>query len=249
MLTLRLDRASPIPLYYQIQQQLRDAILGGELGPGDPIPPEPTLATDTAVSRFTIRQAIDDLVREGLVVRHRGRGTFVTYSADSPTARPLATFAAAFSAQGLGPPRVVSFGESAATTADRAALDLRASDSVVHLVRVRERDGAPVAVERISIPVAVVPGLQAADLDVNSLGEVLRRRYGVEVTRAIETLKILPLDKDAAEVLDARAGTPSFCIERRSFATNRVVETRTSFIRPDRFHFELAPGQAELERD
>jgi GntR family transcriptional regulator len=249
MLTLRLDRASPIPLYYQIQQQLRDAILSGQLGPGDPIPPEPTLATDTAVSRFTIRQAIDDLVREGLVVRHRGRGTFVTYSADSPTARPLATFAAAFSAQGLGAPRIVSFNEAAATTADRSGLDLRASESVIHIVRVRDRDGAPVALERISIPGALVPGLQPTDLEANSLGEVLRRRYGIEITRAVETLKVSPLDKDAAEVLDSRAGTQVFCIERRSFATNRVVETRTSFIRPDRFHFELAPGQAELERD
>ena len=103
MLTIRLDRGSPIPLYYQIQQQLRDAILSGDLAPGDPIPPEPSLAADAAVSRFTIRQAIDDLVREGLVVRHRGRGTFVTFSAASPAAKPLSSFSEALGRLGVHP--------------------------------------------------------------------------------------------------------------------------------------------------
>src|SRR4051812_7238116 len=197
MLTIRLDRASPIPLYYQIQQQLRKAIMSGDPGPGDPIPPEPSLAADAAVSRFTIRQAIDDLVREGLVVRHRGRGTFVTFSAASPAAKPLSTFSEAFARQGItDPPAVVSFLEGPPSTSARAAFGLKSQDSVIQVTRTRSRDGALVAVERISVPSTIAPGLQEGDLDGASLGEVMRRKYGLELTRALESLRLGSLDKE-----------------------------------------------------
>jgi len=250
MLTIRLDRASPIPLYYQIQQQLRKAIMSGELGPGDPIPPETSLAADAAVSRFTIRQAIDDLVREGLVVRHRGRGTFVTFSASSPAAKPLSSFSEALGRLGVTPSDTLkSFGEGAPSPAARTAFGLRSQDAVVNIVRLRERNGEAVALEHITVPTSVAPEMRESDVHGSPIGEVLRRKYGVEVTRAHETLRVASLDKEAAESLDARSGSASFLLERQSFAGDRLVELREIQIRPDRFQFELAPSPAELERD
>lgn len=248
-ISIRLDRGSPIPLYYQIQQQLRDAIMSGSIGPGDPIPPEPTLAADAAVSRFTIRQAIDDLVREGLVVRHRGRGTFVTYSAASPAAKPLASFSEALARQGLIALTPMSFSEGPPTAQARNAFGLRAQDAVVNMARVRGRNGEPAAVEHITIPRSVAPDLQASDVSGASISELLRRKYGIELNRAHETLKVATLDKDAADALDARNGSPSFVLERQTFAGERLVELREIHIRPDRFFFELAPAPSDLERD
>jgi len=247
---IRLDRGSPIPLYYQIQQQLREAIMSGSIRPGDPIPPEPTLATDAAVSRFTIRQAIDDLVREGLVVRHRGRGTFVTFSAASPAAKPLSTFSEAFARQGVtDTPAVISFVDGPPSASARAAFGLKNQDSVVQVTRTRARHGDIVAVERISVPSAIAPGLAESDLDGASLGEVMRRKYGLELTRALESLRLTTLDKDTADLLDGRSGTPVFLLERQSFVGDQLVELREIFIRPDRFQFELAPSPTDLEKD
>jgi len=249
MLTIRLDRGSPIPLYYQIQQQLRETILSGKLGPGDPIPPEPSLAADAAVSRFTIRQAIDDLVREGLVVRHRGRGTFVTYSAASPAAKPLSSFSEALGRLGVHPSdQLKTFEEGPPSQQARSAFGLRPQDKVMNIVRVRERNGEPVALEHITVPKSVAPELNESDIDGSPVSEVLRRKYGVEVTRAHETLSVASLDKDAAESLDARSGSTSFLLERQSYAGDRLVELREIQIRPDRFQFELAPAPSDVER-
>ena len=250
MLAIHLDRASPIPLYYQIQQQLRDAIISGDLGPGDPIPPEPSLAADAGVSRFTIRQAIDDLVRQGLVVRNRGRGTFVTFSAASPAAKPLSSFSQALGRLGVRPAEhFKSFAEDSPSQQARTAFGLRPQDTVVNIVRVRERNGEPVALEHITVPSSVAPELHESDINGSPVRDVLRRKYGVELTRAHETLRVGALDKEAAETLDARSGSTSFLLERQSYAGDRLVELREIQIRPDRFQFELAPTPAEIDRD
>jgi GntR family transcriptional regulator len=89
MLSLQVDRASPLPLHYQLQHQLRVAIEGGRLVAGDALPTEHALMAQTGVSRHTLRQAIDELVREGRLVRQRGRGTFV---AEPPVAQSLGRF-------------------------------------------------------------------------------------------------------------------------------------------------------------
>ena len=76
--TLPLARDSHVAMYRQIASQLRDAIAGGVYKPGEKIPAEPLLTRRFGVSRITVRQAIDALSREGLVIRKQGKGTFVT---------------------------------------------------------------------------------------------------------------------------------------------------------------------------
>jgi DNA-binding GntR family transcriptional regulator len=76
---VELDRDSPIPMYFQIAQQLQAEIDSGHLIPGDPLPSELELSEVLGVSRPTVRQAIQQLVQKGLVVRRRGVGTVVTH--------------------------------------------------------------------------------------------------------------------------------------------------------------------------
>src|SRR5918998_3820258 len=72
-----LDEGSRAPLYQQLQRALRDAIQGGALKAEEVLPPERELAEDFAVSRITVRKALDGLVGEGLITRRQGAGTFV----------------------------------------------------------------------------------------------------------------------------------------------------------------------------
>ena len=75
-----IDKHSPIPIYLQIEQLLTEKITNGELAPGDVLPSEPEMTELYGVSRMTIRKAVDYLVRQGVVERQRGRGTFVSQS-------------------------------------------------------------------------------------------------------------------------------------------------------------------------
>src|SRR5437870_10237632 len=72
-----IDKASPVPYYYQLLQLLERAIASGAFAPGEKIPTEAALCTRYEVSRTVVRQALSDLDRSGLVTRHKGKGTFV----------------------------------------------------------------------------------------------------------------------------------------------------------------------------
>ncbi|MBO0794913.1 MAG: GntR family transcriptional regulator, partial [Ktedonobacteraceae bacterium] len=72
-----LERSNPLPLYYQLKEVLKQQIRAGHLAPGVAIPSEPELVAQYHVSRATVRQALTELVHEGLLYRQHGRGTFV----------------------------------------------------------------------------------------------------------------------------------------------------------------------------
>src|SRR5258706_6198424 len=72
-----LERSNPLPLYYQLKEVLKQQIRAGHLAPHTPIPSEPELVTRYKVSRATVRQALSELVHEGLLYRQHGKGTFV----------------------------------------------------------------------------------------------------------------------------------------------------------------------------
>ncbi|MCX7854759.1 MAG: GntR family transcriptional regulator [Anaerolineae bacterium] len=76
-MNLKVDPDSPLPIYYQIREQLRQQILSGHLKPGDPLPSEAQICALCGVSRMTARMALSQLAHEGLVVRRKGKGTFV----------------------------------------------------------------------------------------------------------------------------------------------------------------------------
>ena len=80
-LAVELDRSSPVPLYFQLAQTIENAIIGGELAPGDRFENELALAKRLNLSRPTTRRAIQELVDKGLLVRKRGVGTQVVQSA------------------------------------------------------------------------------------------------------------------------------------------------------------------------
>lgn len=70
--------AAPMPRYHQLYVLLKEKISSGEYSPGAMIPSELDLSSDFSVSRITVRRALDELAREGLITRQRGRGTFVS---------------------------------------------------------------------------------------------------------------------------------------------------------------------------
>jgi len=72
-----IDKTSPVPYYYQLEQLLRERIENGRLKPGDILPSETELCSTFRVSRTVVRQALNKLCQDGIVYKEKGRGTFV----------------------------------------------------------------------------------------------------------------------------------------------------------------------------
>jgi GntR family transcriptional regulator len=161
---LDVDGESRVPLYEQLCRQFRQAIQEGRLDPAEPLAPEPELAVWLGVSRFTLRQALGQLVREGLLHRQRGRGTFVVEAGINGAGHATAD---AIDVE------VVEIGLRQPTSDVAALLGIEPTSQVVEIVQRRARHGQPVAVERITLDGQALPLGGLAELTGDNLYALL----------------------------------------------------------------------------
>src|SRR5438132_967176 len=177
-----IDKQSPIPMYYQIMSQLREKISEGEYTVDSALPPERELAETYEVSRMTIRQAIAELVNEGLLVRRKGIGTFVAPPKLEQALSSLTSFTEDMAQRGMkAGSRVLSFKETLPDPATGKTLGLSAEETIFECVRLRLADEEPMALETTMLVAAFFPGLQREDLENRSLYKVLAERWGIEL--------------------------------------------------------------------
>lgn len=233
------------PKYHSIRDEVRDLIAA--LGVGDALPPERTLAVDFGVSRMTLRRAIDELVREGRVVRRQGAGTFV---AAPKIAQSLAvtSFSEDMRRRGLTPgSRTLSIERMLAGPQLGWRLEISPGDSVVRVVRLRLADEVPMAIETLHVPADVVDGLEGEDLSDASFYELLASRFGTVLDHGIQTIEPTVTDESESPLLGVPLHSPAFLFERNSWATDgRCVEFVRSVYRGDRYQLtaELRPSHA-----
>ncbi len=230
----KLDQASGLPLYQQLQRALRHAIETRVLGPDDALPPERDLASQFHVSRITVRKAIDGLVSEGLLVRRQGSGTFVRARVEKNFSR-LTSFSEDMRARGRSP-RSVWLRKSAGTVTPEEALTLRASPGtpVYRFHRIRFADDVPMALEYATILAECLPSLEA----VESSLYVALERAGNRPVRALQRLRAVLFTAEQAELLQAQEKDPGLLVERIGFlADGRTAEFTQSFYRGDIYDF------------
>lgn len=225
------------PLHRTVAATLADAIARGEYPIGSSLPNERLLAARLGVSRTTLRQALAELARSGVIRRRvgRGGGTFVREPVVERRAGSAAGLTAELRRQGLKPGATVV--KVAVITASREiadALGLDAGDQVVELVRVRFADGRPVALEESWCPAGRFPGLERETLS-GSLYDVLRDRYGCISDRAVERVEARLAVAEDATRLGVRHGAPMIAVERIAFDDNgRAFEFARDRFRGDR---------------
>lgn len=174
-LPVRIDRASPVPLYHQLAEQLMAAITDGTLSPGDPFENEVALAARLGLSRPTVRRAIAELVGQGLLVRRRGIGTTVANRVVHRRAE-LTSLYDDLARQGRRPStQVLSLQTGVTDERSAVGLGLDPSTPMVAMVRLRYAGGAPLAVLRNWLPSAFAD-LTAEQLENDGLYAVLRQR-------------------------------------------------------------------------
>jgi GntR family transcriptional regulator len=234
-------RAGPVTLHHQIYRHLREAIDDGRLKPGDRLPGERELCEVYGCSLITIRRALEELTRERRLVRMRGRGTFVTEPPLERNLQMLGSFSEEMRERGLEPgTRMLGARQAPAPAAVATALDLEAGARCLVLDRLRLADGQPVMLEEVHLPAARFPDLLSADLEHDSLYELMANRYGTRMEYAQETVEAVSLDARSAQLLEQRRGRPALLLVIVGYDQDRVpVEHCRSIIPGDRARYHV----------
>jgi len=237
-----LNPQSPLPLYHQLAEILTSAIRSCEFMPGDRIPPETTLAATYGIGRPTARQAVDLLVRKGLVERKRGSGTFVLEQAQPIDLFSLAGTSSAFQKQGVPIEVRIINPVCLATVVDDGENPFNGKEAYI-FSRVVLTDEEPVLMEDFFLHRSLFSGIETVDLSLVSLAQTVWERFYLKPVNGRQTFKIVTLCEYRAKLLGIKAKDPVLGV-RRSINFPGVESGVFShiFCRTDKFSFSQTLG-------
>ncbi len=225
------------PLYLRLRRAIEEAVDSGVLGPGDALPSERDIALQADISRVTVRKAVSDLVRSGVLVQRHGSGTFVAPRVErvEQSLSRLTSFTEDMARRGKSVrSQWLDRGVFTPSPDEMMVLGLAARELVVRMSRLRIADGTPLAIERACMSAAILP-------DPERIGASLYAALaetGHRPVRAVQRISAANLSGSDAELLEVPAGSAGLRIERISYlASGRVVEFTRSIYRGDAYDF------------
>jgi GntR family transcriptional regulator len=234
-----LDLTGVIPLHHQIKEDLALQIRSGRWRPEEEIPSEANLCRHYGVSRGTVRQAIADLVQQGLIHRRQGRGSFVSKAKLEGSV--LGSYHLYRKDAALDHRSQVIRCRLWSPSSDiRRILGTNRGEKVYQLERVRFVQKIPISLQISYLPARLCPGLEAKDLSGEALYNVLEREYGVSFLRAEESIEPVLADEYVAGHLHIAVGSPVFLVERSSYTfNNHMGEFRRAHMRGDLYRYRI----------
>ncbi len=239
-----LNPKSPVPLYHQLADILTERIRSGEYKPGQMIPSEIGLAKQYGIGRPTVRQAMDTLVRKGLIHRRRGSGTFVKRPETKVDLFSLAGTSQAFLTQGIRPDRKMIVPLSLEPV-DQDPENPFNGQKAFFLSRLTLAQGRPVLLEDIYMDAELFLGLDKIDLADKSLSRVVMDNYYLKPENGIQTFKVQTLSGERASLLDLTPEDPVLLVKREiNFPDAPGAIYSCLFCRTDTFAFsQTIPGE------
>jgi GntR family transcriptional regulator len=237
-----IDHSSPIPYYAQLMAALRDAIEGGVWEPGEQMPSEAELCDMFELSRTPVRQALDELEREGLISRIKGKGTFVAEPKISEgLVQELTGFFQDMVDRGHTPVTEVLKREVVPATPKIAGyLGVEPETPVYEIERLRSINDEPIVLVTTYLPHALCPELMDADLRTRSLYAYLEETCGLVITRGRRIIEAVPASKYEAKLLEVEVGAPLILLDSVSYLRDGTpVEYYHALHRGDRSRFEV----------
>ncbi len=200
------DKKSPIPVYYQLKNIILKKIKDGEYSEGSLIPSERDLGENLNISRMTVRQALNQLVSEGVLFREKGKGTFV--SKGKIVQRNIMSFSDTVRNKGLVPSTVVLRFEKITDRLDiKKLLDLQEDESLYNIKRLRLANDLPIAIEEVFIPERYCPHLDTYKLNT-SLYKLLKEEYSLTISYLDNLIEADRPEKDEKKLLGLQDMTP-----------------------------------------
>lgn len=239
LMVRRILKESKIPLYHQIKGDLKARIEEGEWLPGKLIPPEKELCAEYKVSKITALEAIKSLVREGLLKRKQGKGTFVAEPKLEQSLNRFYSFTESIRQKGLKLEQRILKVEIIETDKHIAKhLGIKKGEKITEIERLRLVNGEPLYLETIMIPVKLCPNLHLKDIGSKSLNDVLRNEYKIPLIRGRECFEPVIINDYEAQMLGVKDGVPALLLEHTTYTTkNQVVLFSKGIIRGDRCRY------------
>jgi GntR family transcriptional regulator len=235
-----LDKTVPIPIYFQLMEILQDYI--DEHDNDFPIPTESELCETYGISRPTVRQAINQLVAEGLIVRYKGRGSFIKKKKIvNDFLLNIISFNDEMQAKGLSPDtQVLNFCSRRGTPQVTQKLGIRSDEEVYYLSRLRSIDDEPIVLVNSYLPASMVGGILGKDMEKESLYHVIERDFGHRIVRTLRTLEIRTAGRYEASLLKIREGDPLHFTETVALIEDgKPIEFSTAYYNGERNKFTV----------
>ena len=243
MVETSIDRGSHIPYYLQLKVALTEGIEQGDWGPGDLIPSESELGKSYGVSRTVVRQALNEMTYEGLVVRQKGKGTFVKQPKISSRSlvQSLEGFYGDMADRGVSvTTRVLEQALEPADADVALNLELEAMAPVVKLVRLRFVEEEPIVLVVSHLPYEMCREVVKADLEQGSLYAFLEEKCGLIIGRGWRRIEAIAADEQAADYLAVEVGSPLIRLKSVSYTSEgEPLEYFDALFRGDRSRFEV----------
>jgi GntR family transcriptional regulator len=234
---LRQSSQGGAPLYLQLRKSIEDAVNRGLIGPGDALPSERDIASKADMSRVTVRKAVQDLVKGGILVQRHGSGTFVAPRMErvEQSLSRLTSFTEDMARRGMNVrSQWLDRGLYQPSPEEMMVLGLSADELVARVARLRIANDTPLAIERASLSAGILPDPAAIGSSLYAALEATGNRP----VRAVQRISAVTLGEAEARLLEVAPASASLRIERISYlASGKVIEFTRSIYRGDAYDF------------
>lgn len=228
------------PAYFVVYEAIRDWIFSGKYEPGDLLPPEPELIRQFAVSRTTVRKAIDMLAHDSLIVARQGIGTIVLDYHTTQSLNTVTSFTTTLREKGFDV--TIKNAHSEIVTADAKLaqiLGIAVGSQLAMIYRVTCASGVPIAIIRNYIPYSLVSGIEKRSTEIQSLYAFLKSEYDLTVEATHDRISCRSAEIEEAFMLDIQPKSPLLCVKRVCFQNAKPIAYDTLLIRSDMYEFEV----------
>jgi len=237
-----LSNESIVPLYIQLITLIKRQSLSGVLKPGDLVPSETSFCSQYEVSRSTVRQALLQLTEEGLIIRRRGKGSFIASEKLNRNLNYLYSFTEDMDSLNLHP-RSEILEKSTINASNEIAERLNLNKNnlkVFKLKRLRIANEEPLLLETTYIPLYLCPDIVNEDFVSKSLYSIFRNKYNLDLFKAVETYEAVKTTKETSDLLRCSSGDPAFNIKRTAYLDSGIAfEFTSSITRSDKCIFTV----------
>lgn len=233
-----IDKKSPVPIYHQLEEFIKQQINSGQLQPNQAIPSERELTEKFQISRMTVRQALTNLVNDGFLYRKKGTGTFVSERKVEQVLQCLTSFSEDMLERGFQPSsEILSYETIPASQSVATKLHIEAGQKVLKIVRIRLADQVPMARETAYMPAHLTDGL-TKELAKDSIYQFIENHLSLQIDEAYQELEAVAANELDAKYLEIEKGSPILRISRVTYLVNQLpFEYVKSSFRADRYRF------------
>lgn len=239
-----LDTSGVVPVYYQLKELLRQEIASGAYTPGSQIPSEHDLMRQFSVSRATVRQALGDLVTEGLLVKRQGKGSFVADPKIVEDLTGMDSFRRQMDQRGMRTSiKLLAQYWLPASYRERELFALQSDERVFRVLRQISVQDEPIFIESYEIPERHCPGLLELDLSV-FFAEIVFGHYKLNINRVVKYIEPALADDFEAKTLGIKKASPVMLVERISYppGDSAALLTTKWIVRGDRCRHVVRVG-------